>query len=38
MPAICATGLVMATIARRKRTKASIIVFSSIAKRSEHLR
>jgi hypothetical protein len=30
--------LVMATLAKRKRTKASILVFSSISKRSEHLR
>ncbi len=30
--------LVMATLAKRKRTKASIMVFSSISKRSEHLR
>jgi hypothetical protein len=30
--------LVMATLAKRKRTKASIVVFSSISKRSEHLR
>ncbi len=30
--------LVMATLAKRKRTTASIIVFSSISKRSEHLR
>jgi hypothetical protein len=31
-------GLVMATLAKRKRMKASIMVFSSISKRSEHLR
>ncbi len=30
--------IVMATLAKRKRTKASIIVFSSISKRSEHVR
>jgi hypothetical protein len=30
--------LVMATLAKRKRTKASIMVFSSISKRSEHIR
>ncbi len=30
--------LVMATLAKRKQTKASIMVFSSISKRSEHLR
>jgi hypothetical protein len=30
--------VVMATLAKRKRTKASIMVFSSISKRSEHLR
>ena len=30
--------LVTATLAKRKRTKASIMVFSSISKRSEHLR
>jgi hypothetical protein len=30
--------LVMAKLAKRKRTKASIMVFSSISKRSEHLR
>ncbi len=30
--------LVMATLAKRKRTKASIMVFSSISKRSEQLR
>ncbi len=30
--------LVMATLAKRKRTKASIMVFSSISMRSEHLR
>jgi hypothetical protein len=30
--------LVMATLAKQKRTKASIMVFSSISKRSEHLR
>jgi hypothetical protein len=29
--------LVMATLAKRKRTKASIMVFSSISKRSEYL-
>jgi len=31
-------SVVMATLAKRKRTKASIMVFSSISKRSEHLR
>ncbi len=30
--------VVMATLAKRKRTKASKMVFSSISKRSEHLR
>jgi hypothetical protein len=30
--------LVMAKLAKRKRTKASIMVFSSISKRSKHLR
>ncbi len=30
--------LVMATLAKRKRTKASIMVFSSISKQSEHVR
>jgi hypothetical protein len=30
------TALVMATLAKRKRTKASIMVFSSISKGSEH--
>jgi hypothetical protein len=30
--------VVMATLAKRKQTKASIMVFSSISKRSEHLR
>jgi hypothetical protein len=30
--------VVMATLAKRKRTKALIMVFSSISKRSEHLR
>ncbi len=30
--------LVMATLVKQKRTKASILVFSSISKRSEHLR
>jgi hypothetical protein len=28
----------MATLAKRKRTKASIMVFSSISKQSEHFR
>ncbi len=37
-PRPCRSGLVMATLAKRKRTKASIMVFSSISKRSEHLR
>jgi hypothetical protein len=31
-------GLVMATLAKQKRTKASIMVFSLISKRSEYLR
>ncbi len=36
--AVEASVLVMATLAKRKRTKALIMVFSSISKRSEHLR
>jgi len=31
-------NVVMATLAKQKRTKASIMVFSSISKRSEHVR
>jgi len=38
LKSFCLTHLVMATLAKRKRTKASIMVFSSISKRSEHLR
>jgi hypothetical protein len=37
MMQLCISALVMATLAKRKRTKASIMVFSSISKRSEQL-
>ncbi len=38
LPKLVSIDLVMATLAKQKRTKASITVFSSISKPSEHLR